>query len=132
MTSEDPFERAAEREQEIKRYGVARPSMRSAYVLFLGLWVLLLAGHYVLLGTGVLLFVHASVFGLFVVMLTFPMLTPSAAWAPLLVAHLHYQGWTTLAKLHLLVFIACFMLFVFAGFESRKLMKRRTQREVLL
>jgi hypothetical protein len=137
MTTNDPFELAAEREQEIKREGLMHrrrdhPSMRSGSLLFLGLWALFLTGHYILLGAGVLFFIHASVFALFVVMLTVPMLTPSAAWAPILVAHVHYQGWTTLAKLHLLVFVAFLMMLAFARFESRKWMKRRKQHEVLL
>ncbi|MEY2419743.1 MAG: hypothetical protein QOG90_2423 [Actinomycetota bacterium] len=124
MTDEDPFDRAAAREQEIKHRLRLRAKRRDnvlhdGSLLFLGMWAALLAGHYFVFGGGAAFFVHASVFGLCVVMMLAPMLTFQALWAPFLIAHYHYAGFTTPFKLHLVAFVLCALPFVFISLPTR-------------
>ena len=124
MTDEDPFEKAARREQEIKhrlRLRARRNDnvLHDGSLLFFAVWGAVLAGHYFLFGPGALFFAHACIFGLFAVMMLVPTLLLQALWAPFLIAQYHYWGWNTLFKVHLAAFVVCALPFVFISIPSR-------------
>jgi hypothetical protein len=124
MTDEDPFDKAARREQEIKHRVRLRAKRRDnvlhdGSLLFLAVWGAVLAGQYFVFGNGTAFFVHACVFGLFAVMLLAPTLILQALWAPFLIAHYHYAGVNTLFKVHLFVFVVCALPFLWAAIPTR-------------
>lgn len=131
MMVDDPFELAAQREQELRRERFARAARRTHSVVadgslaFVAVWAVFLAAHFALFGDGIAFFVHASVFGLFAVMFLAPTLTPSALWAPILAAHLHYSGWSTATKIHVYVFVLFFVVFAGAAVSDFRWKRRR-------
>jgi hypothetical protein len=125
MTEDDPFERAARREQQIRRVLQMRANSkderawRDGSLVLLAVWGVFLFGHYWLLGPGATFFVHASIFGIAAVMLLVPTMVVSALWAPFLIAHYHYAGFDTPFKVHLLFFAATFVRFAFVSLPTR-------------
>lgn len=128
---DDPFERVAEREQQLRQEHNAHAQrwkksvVRNGTVPAMLVWAAFLAGHQLLFGFGTLFFVHASVFGIFVVMLFAEDLTPAALWAPFLVAHVQRSGWTTATKIHLYAFLLLLALLVWDSFTGSRWVKRR-------
>ena len=125
MTDEDPFDRAAAREQELRHQWLRRARNRQSpwrdggTLVFFALWGVVLAGHYWLLGPGALFFVHASFYALMFCALFLPMLVLHALWAPFVVAQYHYFGWNTALKVHLLVFAVCAVPFLWLSLPDR-------------